>query len=110
MPSATADGATPLAITASLAGHVTVSSASAHRAALTIWRAARSASIVSSGSESETVNQANSSRGLPLNHPWNGDPVRIRPGQTVVTMTLSFASSARMALDSPVSANLLAQY
>ena len=38
-----------------------------------------------------------------------GDPVRIIPGQTVVTWMLSWASSARSESESPASANLLAQ-
>src|SRR4051812_49857167 len=101
---------TPFAITASFAGQVTVSSASPQRAALTICRAARAESIVSTGSESDTVNHANSSRWRPLNQALNGEPVRISPGHTVVTTMLSLANSARIEVDNPVSANLLAQY
>jgi hypothetical protein len=63
-----------------------------------------------SGSESAIANQANSSRCCPLNHALNGEPVRIRPGQTVVTAMLSLASSGVIALERPASANLLAQY
>ena len=66
--------------------------------------------IDNTGIESETANQVNSSRWRPLNQALNGDPVRIMPGQTVVTQMPSFASSARIESDSPVSANLLAQY
>ena len=40
----------------------------------------------------------------------SGDPVRINPGQTVVTRMPSEASSARKPSDRPVSANLLAEY
>ena len=80
------------------------------RQASTICRAARSASIESAGIESRSVNQVNSSRCRPLNQALNGEPVRIRPGETVVTKIPSRASSARIAVESPVSANLLAQY
>ena len=66
--------------------------------------------MVINGSESDTVNHANSSRWLPLNQALNGEPVRISPGATVVTRMLSFTSSPRIDSDSPVKANLLAQY
>ena len=49
------------------------------------WPAALRASIVAIGMESAMTNQANSARWLPLNQALNGEPVRIRPGTTVVT-------------------------
>src|SRR5438105_121458 len=58
----------------------------------------------------EAANHANSMSCLPLNLAFTWDPVRIIPGATVVTWILSRASSARIASDKPVRANLLALY
>ena len=60
------------------------------------------------GSESLIANHAYSARCRPLKVALRGLPVRISPGQTVVTTTPSFASSARIPSESPASANLLA--
>ena len=48
-------------------------------------RAARLPAIEVKGRESVTANQANSSSRFPLNRALTCEPVRIRPGQTVVT-------------------------
>ena len=63
-----------------------------------------------SGAPAEAENQANSMSCLPLNFAFTCEPVRIIPGATVVTWMLSRASSARIASEKPVSANLLTLY
>src|SRR5687768_10329434 len=75
-----------------------------------IWRAARSADMDNPGSESEIANHAYSASCCPLTSAFIGEPVRISPGDTVVTITPYCASSERTASDSPANANLLAQY
>lgn len=75
----------------------------------TIRRAARRASMLESGSESEIANQAYSCGRRPLNIAFRGDPVCISPGSTVVTTMLSGASSALRPSERPASANLLAE-
>ena len=50
-----------------------------------ICRAARSAEIDKPGVESEIANQAYSASCCPLTSALGGDPVRISPGDTVVT-------------------------
>ena len=82
---AVVSGAMARASATSLAGGVRTRSASPRRMAWTIWRAARSASIESSGKASLMLNQAYSARCRPLKVAWRGLPVRIRPGQIVVT-------------------------
>ena len=52
-------------------------------------RAALSELIVSRGNESLMLNQAYSARCRPLNEALRGLPVRINPGQTVVTTITS---------------------
>jgi sulfate adenylyltransferase large subunit len=77
-------------------------------AASRIALAARSASSERPGSESLIANHAYSARCFPLKSALRGLPVRISPGQTVVTYTPSLSSSARNPSDSPTRANLLA--
>src|SRR5262245_35086391 len=83
--SATPSGKAALATMASFAGKVMTSSGSPYRHASMICEAARRASMDASGIESEMTNHVNSSRYRPLNHALKGEPVRIIPGQTVVT-------------------------
>src|SRR5882724_4184745 len=78
--------------------------------AFTIFFAARSTSILSIGRESLTANHAYSNLCCPLNSALRGLPVRINPGQTVVTKIPSFLSSARSPSLNPTNANLLALY
>ena len=55
------------------------------------------------------VNSVYSCAWRPLKKALGGDPVRISPGQTVVTWMPSLATSARTPSDRPVRANLLAE-
>src|SRR3954466_824876 len=66
--------------------------------------------MLANGDESEMANHAYSRGCCPLNMALSGDPVRIRPGNTVVTEMLSRASSVRRPSENPASANLLAEY
>ncbi len=78
-------------------------------AAVTIARAARSASIDSSGTLAAAANQAYSRPAWPLKRAARCEPVRIRPGRTVVTLMFrSPASSARSPSENPAAANLAA--
>ena len=86
---AKSSGATVRARIAIFACTVITSSASPRRHAAITCRAARSTSIVVSGSESEIANHAYSCGCRPFMLAFNGDPVRISPGLTVVTMMFS---------------------
>ncbi len=55
-------------------------------------------------------NQRNSFPRSPLNFAFQCEPVRISPGQTVVTAMPCFASSALKVEESPTSANFPTQY
>jgi len=72
-------------------------------------RAARSASIDTSGSVAPRLNQANSSRFRPLNMASRCDPVRIRPGTTVVTEIPCLATSEDRPSLNPTAANFAEQ-
>ncbi|MFD0327675.1 hypothetical protein ACFQZC_04150 [Streptacidiphilus monticola] len=101
-------GANPAARTPSFAAGVSTTSGRRRRAARTTVRAARSASVDSSGIEAAAANQAYSASCRPWNRAAPCEPVRISPGSTVVTLTPSRASSARSPSDRPVPANLAA--
>ena len=75
-----------------------------------ICRAARSALIDRPGIALPRANHAYSWPLRPLNSAFRWLPVRMRPGQTVVTTIPYRASSARRPSDSPAAANLLATY
>src|SRR5690606_10448760 len=65
---------------------LSVTSAAPRRAADTIWRAARRALIALTGVASPRLNQVNSRSTSPLKKAFTGEPVRISPGTTVVTL------------------------
>ena len=71
-----------------------------------IWRAARSASIDSSGRLAPSANQVNSLPACPVKRACRWEPVRISPGTTVVTVTGPRPSSARSPSENPTAANL----
>ena len=96
--------------TAIFAGIEITSSAWPRLHARTTCLAAFSALTVSSGNASLILNHAYSNRCFPLKSALRGLPVRIRPGQTVVTLIPSFINSARKPFDNPTNANLLALY
>src|SRR5436305_3852323 len=77
------------------ASGVRMTSARRAAAAATIWRAARSASIDTRGRLAPSPNQVNSCSRRPANSARRCEPVRIRPGTTVVTVTGPRPSSAR---------------
>src|SRR6185437_2045453 len=80
------------------------------RIADTIRLAARPASIDSSGRLAPRANQVNSLSRCPRNSACSCEPVRIRPGTTVVTVTGPDPSSARSPSDSATAANLAMEY
>jgi hypothetical protein len=110
MRSAVTPGKTPWKSVASCAGRESTNSASPRLHALMICRAARSAFMEVSGSASLMLNHAYSARCFPLNSALRGLPVRISPGQIVVTTIPSLASSEWSPSDNPTKANLLALY
>ena len=97
-------------ITAARAGIPSTTSTAPRRVASMTSYAACSALIDSIGSESEILNHAYSAVFRPLNSALRGLPVRIRPGEMVVTTMPSFSSSPLSARDQPVNANFAAQY
>lgn len=72
----------------------------------TIRRAARSASIDSSGSDAPGANHAYSAAASPVISAWRCEPVRISPGATVVAVMPVPASSARSPWVNPTAPNL----
>ena len=76
----------------------------------TILRAARSASMDSSGAEAPAANQAYSAPWSPVNLALRCEPVRMSPGATVVTLTPVPTSSARRPCEKPTAPNLAVEY
>ena len=78
------------------------------RVACTSRRAARSASIDTSGRFAAAVNHRLSATPSPLNSALRGEPVRIRPGTPTVTDTPSRIISTRRPSANPTAACLAA--
>src|SRR6266542_4140977 len=108
--SAVHPGNSPCHAMAIFAGSDSTTSASPRLQALTICRAARLALMEMMGRASVILNHAYSASYRPLKVAFGGLPVRIKPGHTVVTTMLFFASSARNPSDNLTNANLLALY
>src|SRR5262249_3718644 len=103
-------GNNPWTLSATLAGSDRTTWDLPDRAAFKIRRAARSTSIDSNGKLSARLNQVYSASCCPLNIACRGLPVRISPGQTVVTRMPDARSSARSPSERPTRANLLELY
>ena len=98
-------GATPPTRAPTFASGVRMTVLRPRRIPRTIRRAARSASIDTNGREAPGANQAYSRGASPVNSAWRCDPVRIRPGATVVAVIPVPASSARRPLVNPTAPN-----
>src|SRR5207302_1343863 len=103
-------GNSPWILSATFAGSDRTTCDLPCRMAFKIRRAARSTSIDSKGKLSARLNQVYSASCRPLNVACSGLPVRINPGQTVVTRMPDARSSARSPSERPTSANLLELY
>ena len=98
------DGARPCTRIPIFASGVGATSGVPRRAAPTSFRAARSASIDSSGRLSPRVNQRCSAAWSPVNRALRGDPVRISPGTAQVTVMPWRIASTRSPSANPTEA------
>src|SRR5436305_65690 len=101
-------GAAPFTRAARFACAVRISSGSPRLIAATILRAARRPEMVDNGVADSGVNSEYNVRRWPLNSAATYEPVRIRPGTTVVTDTPLPASSVRSPSENPTAANFAA--
>ena len=103
-------GNSPWTLSATFAGSDRTTCEFPFRTAFKIRRAARSTPIDRRGKLSARLNQVYSASCRPLNVACRALPVRINPGQTVVTRMPDARSSARSPSESPTRANLLELY
>ena len=106
MTAAVVAGATPWILAPTLASGVRMTMLRPRRMPSTILPAARSASIDTNGIDAPGANQEYSAAASPVNSARRCEPVRIRPGATVVAVTPVPASSARRPLVKPTAPNL----